>query len=149
MTFGLPSVSDSEPKKARSPARRGRRRLAPRRRRGRRAPGEVKQVGGAGVLDGREGAGESVGERGEARAGDNEPDHVADYVARNERGDADEPVGDHPRDERRQAGPGRGDGGEINRREQDKRAERHRAFRVLRRARVFSASTSDEKNIAA
>ena len=89
MTFGLPSVSDSDPKKARKP-REAAGGAAPRGRRGRRAPGQIEEIGGAGVFDRGEGAGEGVGERGEARAGD-EPDHVADHIAGDERRDAGKP----------------------------------------------------------
>ena len=149
ITFGLPSVSDRAPRKRAPAPRRGRRRLAHRDRGGRHLPGDIEQIGGAGVFQRHEQAGEGFGQHGEPRPGNDEPDHVADHIAGDEGRYAGEAVAEDARDERRDSRARRGDGGEIDGCEQHKRSQRHVVFRPLRRASVFSPSTREEKNIAA
>ena len=62
---------------------------------------------------------------------------------------AGESVAEHPRKEGCDPGSRRGDGGEIDGCEQQQGGQRHVGLLALRLASVFSASTRDEKNIAA
>ena len=77
------------------------------------------------------------------------PDEIADDIAGDEGGRSAEAVPENAGDEGGDAGPGRRDRGEIDRGEQDEGSRRHFALLGLRLASALSASTREEKNIAA
>ena len=86
----------------------------------------MEQISDAGEFQRDEDAGERVGDDREAGPGDRQPDEVADDIASDEGRDSRQAVREHPRDQRRHTGSRRGDGGEIDRREQQQRRHRHR-----------------------
>ena len=149
ITFGLPSVSDSEPRNARQPRVASRRRRSNDGRRGRHPPGKIEEIGGAGEFDRDKHPREGLGDDGETCRREREPDHVADEIAGDERRETHEPLPEHARDQRRDTRSGRRHGGEIDGGEEDERAESHVRRLGLRLARTLSVSTTEEKNIAA
>ena len=92
ITFGLPSVSDSEPRNARKPLEATGADAVRCGRRSRHRPGDVKKIGGAGVFERDEEAGEGMGEHAQARSRQHEPDHVANDIAGDEGRNAAEAV---------------------------------------------------------
>ena len=73
----------------------------------------------------------------------------ADEIARDERRDARQSLTHHSGDERGNARSRRRDRREIDGGENEERGERHVGRLTLRLASALSASTSEEKNIAA
>ena len=149
MTLGLPRVSDSEARNARQPREAGGGLSDKPDGRGRHLPRKIEKIGGAGELDGEEHAGERVGDDGKAHRRQNEPKHVADEIAGDERRDALQSLAKHARDERRNARSRGRDRNEIDGGENDERGEGHVGRLTLRLASALSASTREEKNIAA
>ena len=149
ITLGLPRVSDSEERNARQPREAGGRPVRQGDGRGRHLPREIEQIGGAGELDRDKNAGEGLGDDSKSGRGEHEPEHIADEITRDERRDARQSLAHHSGDERGNARSGRRHRREIDGGENEERRERHVGRLTLRRASALSASTREEKNIAA
>src|SRR5215208_1023585 len=141
MTLGLPMVTASPPRNSRTGFSRAIASAIACAETGAQPPGEVEEIGGAGVFHDLEHAVERLRQGREAEDRDGEPDDVAERDAGREGERAARAAAEHPRDDRRDAGSGRGRGDEQRGGEDDEAGEIHGRLRVvhqLKSGRTYS-----------